>query len=121
MPIRLRQVPLLLYRLIFIAFLLALGIGGLGINILDTFAGINVFAGKAEVDQQALFATFGALGAISLIMAVTILYFMLEKRTSDTDRRQQMRIIDFPDRRVSADRRNSQPDCEPVQKSNTFV
>ena len=83
-----------------------MGISGVGIVVLDYYAGITVIETDSAFDKQALFTTLGIMGALGFFTAFIMIYLMREKRGAITDRRQVNRPLDFIDRRSNTDRRS---------------
>ncbi|MCK5395072.1 MAG: hypothetical protein KAJ32_03725 [Gammaproteobacteria bacterium] len=96
----------LYYRLFFIALFLLLGISGVGIVVLEYYAGIDVVTIDSEFEKEALYTTSVVIGILGLTVALIMIFLMQERRSSTSDRRQLARSLDFPDRRSSTDRRS---------------
>ena len=103
-----RSKLLFYYRLFFIALFLVLGISGIGIVVVEYFAGIRVITTENYAYANALYATSGFMGILGLVTATAMIYLMREKRSDSADRRQIDRPLDFPDRRTAIERRTVQ-------------
>jgi hypothetical protein len=99
------NISLLYYRLFFVALFLLLGFSSAGIVVLELYAGINIISTQSETEKQALHVALSIMGMLGMVMAFNMIYFMIEKRRSDIDRRLQSRPTDFTDRRARIDRR----------------
>lgn len=105
MSYKIRPMPFVFFRLIFVALLFMVGIICLGTMTLETFTGIRIIDAEPGVDYDAIIATCGVTGFLGMASGSIMLMLMLDRRTIRSDRRQRQHGIDFPDRRTSVDRR----------------
>ena len=105
MFIKIRSNSVTAFRLLFIALFLILGIAGIGIILLEQYAGIIIIATELEIDRKAFYTASSFIGVFGLFTSSLMFYLMLERRNSGFDRRQQAKQLDFADCRRYSDRR----------------
>ena len=105
MSFKLRSSPLALYRFFFVTLLLATGTICIATWLLESFFGISIINVSSDIDYKAILVTCGVTGIISMSSGILMLLLMIDRRTLQSDRRQQQHDINFPDRRTSKDRR----------------
>ena len=94
------------FPLSFIILFLLLGIAGIGIILLEQYAGISIIVTESERDKMALYAASSFIGVFGLCISLLMFYLLRERRDPDFDRREQSKSIDFPNRREDSDRRS---------------
>jgi len=97
----------LYYRLFFLGLFLLMGISGLGVVLLENYAGLSIIPIEYEVEKKALHATLTAMGLFGTCTASLMIYFMREKRRADAERRRRSTPVNFTDQRVNIDDRRS--------------
>jgi len=95
------------YRLFFVALFLLLGISGVGIVVLENYAGINIIITESEIDTKALHVTLSLMGTFGIATAFIMIFLMRERRSSAPDRRQLSTPTELTDRRINIDRRTA--------------
>jgi hypothetical protein len=102
---KLRSNSTTFFPLLFIILFLLLGIAGIGIILLEQYAGICIIVTESERDRVALYAASSFIGVFGLCASPLMFYLLRERRDPDFDRRQQSKSIDFSNRRQDSDRR----------------
>ncbi len=97
----------LYYRLFFITLFLLLGVSGVGVVVLEYYAGIDLIVTESDFDDVALYTTSIVLGVLGFIVALTMILLMQERRGLKSDRRQLTESLGFSDRRSNIDRRSA--------------
>lgn len=106
MIIKLRSNSVTAFQLLFVALFLIMGIAGIGIILLEQYAGISIITTQLEIDRLAFYAASSFVGVCGLFTSSLMIYLMHEQRDSGFDRRQQPEQLDFADRRGNSDRRS---------------
>ena len=108
MAFKIRPVSFFYYRLFVVVLTFLIGFTCLAAVVLEFMPGWSGRLMDFELDREAFLSTFGVAGIAGFFGGVLMLYLMKERRTIETDRRKKSIAIDFPDRRVSVDRRYAQ-------------
>ena len=103
---KLRSTSITVFRLFFIFLFLLLGITGIGIILLEQYAGISIIVTESEVDRKALYAASTFIGVFGLSTSSLMFYLMRERRDPDFKRRYRPKLLDFPNRRQDSNRRS---------------
>lgn len=103
---KLRSNSTTFFPLLFIILFLLLGIAGIGIILLEQYAGISIIVTESERDRVAIYTASSFIGVFGLFTSSLMFYLLRERRGSDFDRRQQSKPLDFPNRREDSDRRS---------------
>jgi len=105
MLIKIRSNARTFYRWFFIFLFLVMGIVGLGISILDSYAGVNIIVTESDINNKALLATVTFLGVLGIVTSALMIYLMQEKRSNSGNRRKSSMPYLSSERRISTDRR----------------
>jgi hypothetical protein len=106
MIIKLRSNSVTALQLFFVALFLFMGIAGIGIILLEQYAGISIITTQLDINRKAFYAALSFIGIFGLFTSSLMIYLMQERRDSGFDRRQQPEQLDFADRRGNSDRRS---------------
>ena len=106
MNIKVRSNSVTAFRLFFVALFLIMGIAGIGIIVLEQYAGISIISTQLEIDRKAVYAASSFIGVFGLFTSLLMIYLMQDRRNSDFDRRQRAKRLDFSDRRGNSERRS---------------
>lgn len=105
MAFKIRPVSFVFYRLFFVVLTFLIGFSCLAVVALEFMPGWSGRILDYELERDAFISTFGVAGVAGFCGGALMLYLMKERRAVETDRRKKSVPIDFPDRRVSPDRR----------------
>jgi hypothetical protein len=104
MIIKLRPNSITAFLLLFIALFLIMGIAGIGIILLEQYAGITIIITPLEIDSKAFYTASSFIGVCGLFTSSLMIYLMQERRDSGFDTGQRPEQLDFANRRYNSDR-----------------
>lgn len=105
MAFKFRPVSFVYYKLFFVVLTFIIGFACLFAVALEFMPGWSGGVLDFQVDRETFLSTFGVAGMAGLCGGLLMLYLMKERRTVESDRRKKNIPIDFPERRISPDRR----------------